>query len=97
VNAGPETTARELAKDISKTSGFLSTNVNKMTLDLGSFVSTLEKIQVKVEKGRTLSERILRCDSRVRGRVLSDTALGQAASVFRVMDSGALLEHITLR
>jgi hypothetical protein len=57
VNAGPEAT--KLAKDISKASGFLSTNVERMTRDLRLFVSTLEDIQVKVEKKR-LAEQILR-------------------------------------
>jgi hypothetical protein len=119
VNAGPEAT--NLAKDISETSGFLSTNVERMTRDLRSFVSTLEKIQVKVEKKR-LAEQILRwlkllfkaiakvfatltpsisgtvrhhSDPRVRGGVLADTALRQAASEFRV--TGAFLELIPLQ
>ena len=52
--------ARELAKDISKASGFLSTNVERMTLELDSFVSALKKMQVAVGKERSLIERILR-------------------------------------
>ena len=55
---GPETT--KLAKDINRASHSLSTNVTQMTYDLNLFVSALEKVQVTVEKERSLAERILR-------------------------------------
>ena len=52
--------ARELAKGIYKASGFLSTNVDRMTFELDSFVSALTKMQVAVERERSIVERILR-------------------------------------
>ena len=58
VDAGPEVT--NLSKDISKASRFLLTNVNKMALELGSFVRFLGNFQVKAEKKPSLAERILR-------------------------------------
>jgi hypothetical protein len=58
VNAGPEAT--KLTKDINRASRTLSIIVTQMTYDLNSFVSTLEKIQVKVKKEGSLAERILR-------------------------------------
>jgi hypothetical protein len=52
MSAGPEGT--RLAKDINKASRFLSTNVENMTYELDSLVSTLERAQVTVEKESTL-------------------------------------------
>ena len=48
--------AKELAEDINKASGLLSTNVERMTYELCSFVSVLEKMQ---GKELSLLERIL--------------------------------------
>jgi hypothetical protein len=113
--------ARKLAKDISNASGLLSTNVDRMTFELDSFVSVLKKMQVTVARERSLVERILRWlksmfkaiatifatltpsisdivrhhpDPKLRGCALSNTALGQAASLFCGVNSGAFLEHI---
>ena len=127
ISDSPE--ARELAEEISKASGLLSTNVERMTYEIDSFVSALKKMKVAVEtqkplgKERSLVERVLRWlksmfkaiaaifakltpsipviarhhpDPKVRGSVLADTALGQAASVFCRVDSGAFLEHVIL-
>ena len=55
---GPKTT--KLTKNINKASHSLSTNVTQMTHILNLFVSTLEKVQVTVEKERLMVERILR-------------------------------------
>ena len=55
---GPETA--NLAKEINKATRSLSANVAKMTQELNSFVTGLEKCQVAVKKERSLLERILR-------------------------------------
>jgi hypothetical protein len=110
ISDSPE--ARDLAKDISKASGLLSTNVDRMTYELDSFVNALKNIQVTaatVAREKSLVERILQWlksmfkaiatifatltpsisaivrhhpDPKVRGCALSNTTLGQAASVF---------------
>ena len=55
----PETT---LAERIRETAGFLSRNVKEMTLEIESFVDTLEKEQeqVTMQKEKSLVKRILR-------------------------------------
>ena len=118
ISDSPE--ARQLAKDIGKASGLLSTNVERMTYELESFVTALKNVQVTVAKEKSLVERILQWlksmfkaiatifatltpsisaivrhhpDPKVRGCALSNTTLGQAASVFCKAGSGAFLGH----
>ena len=55
---GSET--KRLARDISKASRSLSTNVTMMEGSLDSFVSTLEGVQVTLKKGRSQEEQVLR-------------------------------------
>ena len=102
-----------LAKDIRNTSRSLLTFVERMTYDLRSFVSILqkEKVQVTVQQEQSLAKQILtifatlssstsdtarhHLDPKIQGSMLANTALGQAASEFCRMNSGAFLEHIT--
>jgi hypothetical protein len=71
---GPETT--KLAKEISKASRSLSTNVTQMTNDLNLFVSALENIQIAVKTERLLAEDILRWLNSLLKAVASILAIG---------------------
>ena len=74
-----------LAKDIRKASSSLSTNVERMTYELESFVSTLERVQVTMQKEQSLAKRI------------AATSFSFIYSTDRHHpDSGAFLEHIIL-
>ena len=109
---GPLADTTKLAKDIRNASNSFTTFVERMTNELESFVSALEKVQVTAQKEQSLARRIATIfatlspsilgtvryhpDPKIRGSKLANTALGQAASEFCRVDSGAFLEHIML-
>ena len=78
----------KLAEDIRNTSSSLSTNVERMTYDLESFVSALEKVQVTMQKEQSLAKRI--------ATIFATLSPFISSTDHHHPDSGAFLEHIVL-